>query len=76
MRQAGKGVILEMASDTLKARIEKIIRSEQISRTSVKLSSAVLFTQVIIYIHVYIHVYKCIFYIGDCICIYVYVHIY
>eukprot|EP00596_Hydrurales_sp_CCMP1899_P005588 CAMPEP_0119044806 /NCGR_PEP_ID=MMETSP1177-20130426/34709_1 /TAXON_ID=2985 /ORGANISM="Ochromonas sp, Strain CCMP1899" /LENGTH=419 /DNA_ID=CAMNT_0007015505 /DNA_START=1364 /DNA_END=2620 /DNA_ORIENTATION=- len=34
-----------MASDTLKARIEKIIRSEQISRTSVKLSSAVLFTQ-------------------------------
>jgi hypothetical protein len=58
MRQAGKGVILEMASETLKARIERIIRSEQLSRTSVKLSSAVLFTQVIMYM--YICVYTCI----------------
>jgi hypothetical protein len=55
MRQAGKGVILEMANETLKARIEKIIRSEQLSRTSVKLSSAVLFTQVIICIYMCIY---------------------
>jgi hypothetical protein len=45
MRQAGKGVILQLASEGLQSRIEKIIRTEQISRTSLRLKDAVLFTQ-------------------------------
>jgi hypothetical protein len=35
MRQAGKGVILEVASQDLKKKIEKILKAEQAARTSV-----------------------------------------
>ena len=35
MRQAGKGVILEVASQDLKKKIEKILKAEQVARTSV-----------------------------------------
>lgn len=35
MRQAGKGVILELATQDLKRKVEKIIKAEQIARTSV-----------------------------------------
>jgi hypothetical protein len=38
MRQAGKGVILELATQDLKRKVEKIIKAEQIARTSVSTS--------------------------------------
>ena len=45
MRQAGKGVILQLATENLKKRVDGIIRKEQKARTSVRTLRFIIFVR-------------------------------
>jgi hypothetical protein len=58
MRQAGKGVILELATQDLKVKVEKIIKAELIARTSVSTSLMSPLPVTITVIHCFFSVYS------------------